>query len=197
MKKVSQKTKIWTLVTFIHCIFLIFLSTTTISQKPPKKKLLIVTKHITPKVITQKPISASDITKVENKIIKPPPVKKAVLKSKPKPAAKPLPKSSKQVLKKIDQRLTKQVAQPPIVSEKPAYLESVCGIFQSALILPEKGPVKLTITVQPNGKISKMEVDAFESKKNSDYLLTVLPTLCLPPPDREEDKTFTVLFCND
>jgi hypothetical protein len=63
--------------------------------------------------------------------------------------------------------------------------------------MPEKGIVKLTITVLTNGKIDKIEIDTYESKKNLDYLMAVLPTLSMPTIEKGFDATFTVLFCSD
>ena len=197
MKQFSQKTKIWIVVALIHSIFIIFLSTTVVSKKPAKKKLVIVTKNLVPNTIMQKQVTATSITKAENLVKNPSPLKKAALPCKAKPASKPIPKSSKQVLKKIDQRLTKQPLKQVIAEKEPTYLELASSIFQNMLVLPENGPVKLTITVLPNGKISNLEVETFESKKNSDYLLAILPTLCLPFPEGGKATTFTVLFCSD
>jgi len=209
MKQFSQKTKIWIAVALIHSIFIIFLSTAVVSKKPAKKKLVIVTKNLVPNTIMQKQVTATSITKAENLVKNPSPLKKSALpcKAKPapkpapkpatKPASKPIPKSSKQVLKKIDQRLTKQPLKQVIAEKEPTYLELASSIFQNTLVLPENGPVKLTITVLPNGKISNLEVETFESKKNSDYLLAILPTLCLPFPEGGKATTFTVLFCSD
>lgn len=181
--------KITLAVLLIHLIGFSFLSQTSFKPKPPAKKLVVVTKHYSP----PSPVVKQVVEKVVS-IQKSSPSPKI----KPKKTPKPAPKSPKQVLKKLDKRLTKPVT-PQIVQEPapPSYIDSASLVFREALLLPEKGGVKLTITVQANGKIGKIELETFESKKNLDYLLTVLPTLSLPIPERGNDATFTILFCND
>ena len=130
-------------------------------SKPKKEKMVVVTKEYTqPKPITKviKPVA---IVKAA-----PPQPKKILAK---KPAEKPVvkkkksPNTSKQLLKKIDQTLTKieKPASKPtpqivteIVSGPTTFFDRVCHIFQETLTLPEKGGVKLTISVQPNGSFS-------------------------------------------
>ena len=122
----------------------------------------------------------------------------------------PLPShgTSKQVLKKLGKpkkqppitkpSSSKQSPSPPPSQTPPlsSYVELACATFHDVLILPEKGMVKVTITVQPNGKIGKVEVETFESRKNLDYLMAVLPTLTLPKPEGGNHATFTILFCD-
>lgn len=202
MKPPSQSSRIWILVACIHLVGIAFISSSP-SSKSPHKKLLVVTKEFKAPSTQAAP---AVIEKIREHIPTSPTVKKAPLptkKAKPAPP-KPLPKSSKQVLKKIDKRLSKphlplpkQIPPPSPEETLQSYVDSACLIFRDILVLPEKGLVKLTITVQPNGKIGKIEIETFESKKNLDYLMTVLPTLSLPIPERGKDATFTVLFCND
>ena len=201
MMRLSLNSKIWIVVVIIHFISILFISSSLSKEKKEKKKLLVVTKQVVPKIATP-----NIITKIEKTSLLPPLPKKTTLikKVSSQPKAKPPPKSSKQVLKKIDKRLAKPhsppVKQLPITSiEEPlsSYVDSACLVFKEALLLPEKGQVKLTITVQPNGKIGKMNLETFESTVNLDYLMAVLPTLSLPIPERGKDATFTILFCND
>ncbi len=202
MKQLSQNSKIWIAVIVVHVISLLFISTSVVKEKEMKKKLCVVTKQFSPKIIEPATTTNTKIEKpspLPKKII---PLKKATPLVKLKP--KPIQKSSKQVLKKIDKRLAKthhptpkQLPLTVIEEALPSYVESACLVFKEALLLPEKGQVKLTITVQPNGKIGKMDLETFESKINLDYLMTVLPTLSLPIPERGKDATFTILFCND
>ncbi len=201
MKPLSLNVKIWLVVILIHLTGILFISRSSVREKSPQKKLIVVTKQFTPKIV-----APTLVHKVEKPSPLPPPPKKIVsLKKNPPPKkAKPIQKSPKQVLKKIDQRLTKphtpepKLPQPKIVETAlSSYIDSACSIFHNALILPEKGQVRLTVTVEPNGKISQMFVEAFESEKNLDYLMGVLPTLLLPPPEKGKEIVFTVLFCND
>ena len=206
MKPLSVNSKIWVAVVIVHLIGIIFISTSTVKEKPPQKKLHIVTKHFTPKTVVptlvhkiekSSPLPPLPKKPLQNKIV---PLKKAP----PQAKAKPPQKSSKQVLKKIDQRLAKPhtpppKAPPPHVVEiaLPSYVDSACLIFRDALLLPEKGQVKLTVSMESNGKIGKMEIETFESKKNLEYLMAVLPTLSLPYPEKGKEISFTVLFSND
>ena len=201
MKPISQTSKIWLTVAFIHLFGLFFLSSSSTKIKSPPKKLVVVTKVFTPKIVTPTPVIPNLVTKIEKKAPLPPPkkvtpVKKAPLPQKPKPTQK----TSKQVLKKIDQRLSKPLpAPPPKIAEPalPSYIDSACQIFTDTLFLPEKGGVKLTLTILPTGRIGKIELETSASQKNLDYLMTILPTLILPAPDKGHETTFTVLFCND
>ncbi len=188
----SKNSKIWLVVIAIHAVGGLFLTTTSFREKRVEKKLVVVTRQMvveTPKILT-----TNIVPKLEKKSIAP--VAKKVATKKPTKAPT---KSSKQVLKKIDSRTQKKYTPPAQVVEPPAshYIDIACHVFQNELSLPEKGEVKLTITVQPNGKIVKIEEISFESKINLDYLLTVLPTLSLPIPERGKDVSFTIVFCND
>jgi hypothetical protein len=190
----SKNSRIWLVVIAIHVIGGFFLTTTSFREKPIEKKLVVVTRQLAsqaPKIVT-----ANIVPKLEKKNT-PIPIKKVA----PKKPAKTPTKSSKQVLKKIDHRTPKKYSAPtptPQAETPPShYIDIACHVFQNELSLPEKGEVKLTITVQPNGKIVKIEEISFESKINLDYLMTVLPTLSLPIPERGKDVLFTIVFCND
>lgn len=200
MKSLTLNSKIWLVVTFIHLVGLACISTSSAKKSAPKR-LAVVTKYVAPQapVVVHSPVT-NIIAPIKKKL--PPPAKPVKLKK-----AKPTHPTSKQVLKKIDKRLIKTPPPkpqkplpslpPPQEEHLPTYVDSACSLFRDLLVLPEKGLVKLTITVQANGKIDKVEIETFESKKNLDYLMTVLPTLSLPIPEGGKDATFTVLFCND
>lgn len=83
------------------------------------------------------------------------------------------------------------------VDEKHEYLKKISHSLQEWLTLPEKGSVKLTITVQANGKIVNIEVVTKESEKNWEYLKTVLPGIQLPKFEENKEITFTITFCDD
>jgi hypothetical protein len=201
----SLNTKIWLAVLVIHFLGIIFFSSTSSQKKPSPKKLVVITKEF-----VQKTESVPVVTKIETK---PLPqinsIKKvtAVKKTTPLKKAKTDPKTSKQVLKKIDQRKPKlpiiapkkeSVVSPTTETEShSSYLESAFVIFKNTLILPEKGPVKLTLTVGPTGKIDKIITESFASQKNLNYLLELLPHLILPSPAKNQEATFTVLFTNE
>ncbi len=81
--------------------------------------------------------------------------------------------------------------------EKYNYLSTVSSQLQEWLVLPEKGIVKLTITVQPNGKIVNIKPLSTESEKNLEYLKHILETLQLPVYEKNEEITFTIMFCDE
>jgi hypothetical protein len=78
--------------------------------------------------------------------------------------------------------------------ESPEVL--LMGFLQGALHLPEVGEVKIQLTVEKDGTISKVVVVSAESQKNKLYLQEHLPLLRLPtPPDQK--KTWTLTFYNE
>lgn len=83
------------------------------------------------------------------------------------------------------------------IDEKHEYLKKISHSLQEWLTLPEKGNVKVTITVQANGKIVNMEVLTKDSEKNWEYLKTVLPGIQLPKFEENKEITFTITFCDD
>ncbi len=197
----SLNVKIWLAVLLIHCMGIIFFSSSSSQKKPLPKKLVVITKQF-----IQKTESLPVATKIEAKPLPPiNSIKKVTAIKKTSPMKKT--KTSKQVLKKIDQRKPKlpslaskkEIIAPAIADAKShsTYLESAFVIFRSALVLPEKGSVKLTITVSPTGKIDTIITESFESQKNLNYLLELLPHLILPIPEKNGETLFTVLFTNE
>ncbi|MBM3192640.1 MAG: hypothetical protein FJZ59_00205 [Chlamydiae bacterium] len=196
--------KIWLIVFLIHSTCLISFISSTPKIKPPNKKLVVVTKEF-----VKKEAPPCLHTKIETKAL--PQIssieKTKVKKTPPLKEKKTPPKTSKQILKKIEKRkpksalnLQKKVSSPQKTAEKesfPSYMEATFDIFRSLLVLPEKGRVKLTLTVTADGKIDKITKESSESQKNLDYLLDLLPHLTLPPLEKNQETTFTVLFTNE
>lgn len=158
------------------------------------------------------------------KILPPPPLeikkptetkKKNPQKKQAHPQKKTKEVKTKQVLKKIDPHLAtkkekkKRKALPAKKEVLPhlkdvtidetvdRYFLDVCDLFKNTLVLPEKGVVKLTISVQPNGKIAKINLVSAESEKNLEYLLDKLRELILPKSQDGKDVVFTITFSDE
>ena len=94
-----------------------------------------------------------------------------------------------------------QLATP---SPEPASLESkretaeetLVSFLHASLNLPEFGEVKIQLTVKKDGTVTHLVVLQAESKKNKAYLEEHLPRLQLPL-ELEQEKTFTLTFCNE
>lgn len=87
----------------------------------------------------------------------------------------PLAKSAPTKAKKIG----------PLKSELPAeipYEELLTSFLQNHMRFPEKGDVKVKISVGPEGKIALLEIVKASSKINEKYVVETLPTLLLPTP---------------
>jgi|GEM_PF-2858391 len=82
-------------------------------------------------------------------------------------------------------------------AKEDSYFEQISEIFRQSLTLPSIGAVKLSITVQPNGEIGKIETVSIKSEENFRYLETTLPHLRLPPPPKAAALCITVTFCED
>ncbi len=146
------------------------------------------------------------------------PPKKIIVKKTPTKKPTPTTQKNKKTVKTVRGKLDKNVAtikaksapqkhKPPSLStskeqgiegkEKHSYLQQISSSLKEWLTLPEKGVVKLTITVQANGKIVNIELLSSESEKNLHYLKTVLPGIKLPSFEENKEITFTITFCDD
>ncbi len=78
-----------------------------------------------------------------------------------------------------------------------SYQEALVRCLREFLDLPEIGEVKMEITVNRDGTISKLRVLATESEKNKSYLEKNLQLIKFPPFSvNESKKTFILTFCN-
>ena len=145
------------------------------------------------------------------------PKAKPQIKPKAKPKTTTTPKSTKSVRGKLEKNVAEIQAKNPKkkvegikktapsstdsqTSEKEAkhsYLQKISTQLRGWLTLPEKGAVKLTITVQANGKIVNIVPLSNESEKNLEYLKCVLTSLQLPAFEENKEITFTITFCDD
>ncbi len=141
------------------------------------------------------------------------PAPKPVSKELPKPApkfekAKDLLKELESNIAGIESKLKHAPEMKPLTFEKmevgeweegetnlqQSYFETISVIFRQSLTLPESGDVKLTITVQPNGEIAKIESVSSKSDVNLRYLEKTLPHLKLPSPPTTSNLSITVTF---
>ena len=99
------------------------------------------------------------------------------------------------LITKADKTMTSMQEGPEDI--KLSYLETISSQLRQWLTLPEKGAVKLTITVQANGKIGNIKPVSHESEKNLEYLVLVLEAIQLPVFGKNEEITFTITFCDD
>ena len=77
------------------------------------------------------------------------------------------------------------------------YLQTVVSALKDSLTLPETGRVKLTITVSEQGKIVKIVSLLVESENNLAYLKENLAKMTLPAYAKKENRTFTIVFCDE
>ncbi|HRD55110.1 MAG TPA: hypothetical protein PLC42_01805 [Parachlamydiaceae bacterium] len=60
------------------------------------------------------------------------------------------------------------------------YRDELASRLQSLLKFPEKGEVKIKLTLERSGKVLKLLIDSFESKKNRDYIEKTVKNLDFP-----------------
>lgn len=151
--------------------------------------------------------------KPKPRVTKQSPQKRPAVKKPPpkKPAAARTPTRSSQVLRKIEGKLSSSPKSPLAANNQNSgpsqeeitnrffrrYVENIATIFQSTLTLPRSGAVKLTISVQPNGKIANITPISSESDVNLEYLLKILPNITLPTYDFQKKVEFTITFCEN
>lgn len=189
------------------------LSTMKAAAPPPTSKPKEVTKKQVkpkPKVVAKKQVRP-----------KPKPKKKRIIATKKTPAKKTPPTQKKKNLQKAlsktlnsKQPRNKQVATAQNKNgssgkktikkdagkeqtEYNQYLQTVVLALQECLTLPEAGKVKLAITVSEQGKIIKIVSLLAESENNLEYLKENLTKIALPSYAKKENRTFTIVFCDE
>lgn len=79
----------------------------------------------------------------------------------------------------------KNLKQLPLSSEslffEMNYQEKLTAHLQHLLTLPEKGDVKIKLSLKRNGRLEGLEILAFSKVSNRDYVKNTLPTLTFPP----------------
>jgi len=211
MKKIP-----FVLTIFIHLVGIsAFSFSLPVVKHKKEERMRIVTREIplsrpshVPAFVKETPIP--HVVPVIKKEIPPPKKTTPVVKKAP-PKKEKIPRA--QVKKKLEKAMVKmppaiknhtpipeKKITPPSVIENTissAYLQSICALLEDHLTLPESGIVKLTITVQANGKIGMVKEVSSESRKNLVYLKEMLENFSFPSPDGEKEVEFTITFCGD
>lgn len=158
------------------------------SAPPSKKKR--VQKKAKPKKLARKKNTKKKIQKA---------LKKSLAQKKPHSKSKQNTKTFKAGKKKSlvgKKKNTKKDAGKG-QREYNQYLQTVVQTLKDSLTLPEAGKVKLAITVSETGKIIKIVSLFSESASNLTYLKEYLPALSLPKYAKKENRTFTIVFCDE
>ena len=208
-------------ITFCHLPILFIQIHHAKKKNPPRKKIIINTINLLeekPFVAYQQEAKTSIAKKPSFKPKAKPKLKKAPSKKIVKKVkSKPTKKIAK---KKIQKAINKSLNKTKIAtktnknknlktkkstkkdagkaqSEYNLYLSMVSDLLAEALTLPEKGRVKLKLTIRPNGKVAKIVTLLSESNDNLAYLQTNLSTLSFPAYKKQEDRTFTIVFSDE
>lgn len=146
---------------------------------------------------------------------KPKPKPAAQVKAEPKPHAPSKPDPNREKLKQMMQQSLASLDSSPhdhaktepatrqigaLASEalnfESAYQDRLAALLQSALTLPEKGDVKLSLTVTRSGSVKSVSVKNAASERNQHYVEEALPGLLLPPFENhfkgENAHTFSI-----
>lgn len=211
------------LTALVHILGIFLLSTKGFKAPPkPPKKMVVFAKVVAP---PPSPVIVHSTTPVQIPIAKAakisPPTPKIVQKKKPSPKKKKAA-PSKNMRANLEKNLAKIAKTTPKTasnikpqkSSKPQailpsplmqpdntafniFSDRIISTFREKLILPEKGAVKLSITVQANGRVGIIELIHSESEKNLAYLQSMLPLIMLPEPEGAKEVTFVITFCDD
>ncbi|HEX2583453.1 MAG TPA: hypothetical protein VHL30_04990 [Chlamydiales bacterium] len=84
--------------------------------------------------------------------------------------------------------------QPQTQPTEPFAVEQIAALLQEYLELPEFGEVKIKLSINPNGRLEKLEILEAKSEKNAEFLKKRLPEL--PFPCLNELTTLTIVFSN-
>ncbi|MCI5051614.1 MAG: hypothetical protein MRY21_00580 [Simkaniaceae bacterium] len=79
---------------------------------------------------------------------------------------------------------------------QPNVRATLAKYFSKELEMPEIGDVTLTISVQPNGKIAKINLVSSQNDHNREYLMRMLKRLSLPYLG-DEEISLTITFRGD
>lgn len=86
-------------------------------------------------------------------------------------------------------------------SQSQGYVDLLTCSLKEALALPERGNVKLALTIENSGKVVKLQVLESASDANQAYLESHLLPLSLPPFGKDltnqNEQTWIVTFCNE
>jgi hypothetical protein len=194
-----------------------FSFSTPIVKHKEEARMRIVTKEIATSRPSHLPVLVKENStpSIASVIKKETPIKKKPLPTPKKQVPKKEKIATAQVKKKLEKAMVKmppaiksQVKAPeknlpptpaPLIDPgiSSTYLHSICTLLEEQLTLPESGIVKLTITVQANGKLGMVKEISSESARNLRYLKEMLETFSFPSPDGKKEVEFTITFCGD
>ncbi len=193
----------------------------TVIQAPELKKTAATTQMVSaskPKPTLQKPKPKKVATK-KKAPIKRVPVKSTPAKARPvkkKPAIpdnlmQELQESIAKIEKNSHKESPKKTLQAPkrisdlkvdqeISGEESVFTAALVQRLQSTLDLPEKGAVKVELTLKSDGTFAQMRVLESKSERNQKFLEQELPTLKFPTFSghlkNEKEHAFVITFCN-
>lgn len=192
-----------------HLFGLLLLSFKGKDSSQERKKIHIETVMLeTPKIkrVTTKkapvvqPIAAS---KPEKKILQPqkilempapePSKKKELLAATKKSLATlqaTTPNKKDEISKEKLPTLSTELSQD--VYNEPSYTDKLIAHLEEFLILPEKGSVKIELTLSPTGKVIKVAILSCLSQANRDYIYARLTSLTFPASCRKKESTFVL-----
>ncbi|MBI5274195.1 MAG: hypothetical protein HY860_03985 [Chlamydiales bacterium] len=221
MRKLHYSYIIWSIVFTFH-LAAFFVPSYFIKPPKKEQKHKIIVRSIKESFIVpaiEQPAPTNKVKEVKppptqkQKTPKTPTVKKNVEEPAIKTPKNAKQLKAKQLLSKLDKNLKqlqqKELPKNNVQLPKPLQLSSIepsndhtqpeidCGelfsYFQNNLQLPEKGEIKVSITVQPNGKIANIQIIHTKSIQNANYLKEELPKLYLPKL-ADEPIALTVIF---
>ncbi len=143
-------------------------------------------------------------------VVKTTPQPKPIIKEAPKkdPNREKLAQLMQQSLTSLESTPTKTAPQQSkspkqiqtLASEaitfETAYQNQLIAFLEAALTLPEKGDVKIALTLNRNGGVKNITVKAASSERNRTYVESTVPTLLLPSFEHhfknESNHTFSI-----
>ncbi len=182
---------------------------------PPKHEEMVVAKNSPPPPTPK----ATPIKKVAAKKPAPTPVKKPAPKA---PVIKKMPAVSENLLQELQESIAKieenshkespkRTLEAPkqitrlevgqvIKGEENLFAAALIECLQSALDLPEKGAVKVELTLKNDGSFVKMEILQSKSERNKVFLEQELQMVKYPSFNgslkKEKEHAFVITFCN-
>jgi len=197
----------------------LWLPTKKLKKKPLEVRTVVYMPPPPPKIVEIKPKKMpAPIKKKKPTARKKPKAKKqpALVKKKKEPKVpdqlrQDLQNSIAKLTKKRDKDSSKNTLQVPKwtpqlkveqvgTSDVAVFTSALIACLQNALDLPERGAVKVKLTLKKEGKFVKMHLISSESALNSKFLEREIPVVSYPSFSgqlkQEKEHTFVITFCN-
>lgn len=207
----NKQSLYWTCA--IHISFCILLFQTKAPKSIQNHNKILVTTIQKPKAKLQKRniiqtkqiVAPKSMIKSKPKIKSRPKVKPKPIRKKPLAKKKITPVSRKKIVKKIKKQQLKAQAQKSSSTNKQkkefqdtkpfTFSQASIRFLKDTLILPKKGNVKVTITVQINGTITNIDiVEGQQNKENAQYLVSKLKGLMIPGFSCQKKQCINIVF---